>query len=206
MTTRRNCTAFAGADRGWAPATLWLVVALLTAGLRPATVHADVELGHTGETGRHRLADIYDSPGAVCDIVQPGPDSLGETWLRVNPPIVFARDRTDGIDEQWVGWRATVSALDERSGAWRVVRRSEIARDLAADNLASYFEGQGWLGAFPLSRATYSVNVEMIWYDPDNAERVEGRAVHAIEYFIVILRHQGQVSHGRTGSVCQAPR
>ena len=54
--------------------------------------------GHDGLVGRHRLADMYDSPGAVCDIVLPGRDSLGETWLRVNPPIMFAINRTGGVD------------------------------------------------------------------------------------------------------------
>lgn len=167
---------------------------------------ADSELGHRGLTGRHRLADMYDSPGAVCDIVRPGPDSLGETWLRINPPIMFARDRTSGADEQVVGWRATVSALDERGETWRVVRHSEIVRDLASDDLASYFDGQGWLAEFPVSLATYTASVEMIWYDPREPTRVEGRAIHGIQHFLVILRHNGEVSHGRTSAVCRTPR
>ena len=171
----------------------------------PATL-ADIELGHEGVVGRHRLADMYDSPGAVCDIVLPGRDSLGETWLRVNPPVMFARNRTTAIDEQMVGWNATVSALNEETGAWRIVRRSETARELASDDLASYFNGQGWLAEFPVSRATFSVSVEMIWYDPEDAHRVEGRATHAIEHFTILMRHNGEVMHGRTSSVCRAPR
>lgn len=207
MNTRSNCTASVKSPGGLPAAEFWLAVAAFAAmTLEPMAVRADIELGHTGATGRHRLADIHDSPGAVCDIVLPGTDSLGETRLRVNPPIIFARDRTDGTDEQPVGWQATVSILDDRTGAWRVVRRSEIARDLATDDLASYFDGEGWLAEFPLARATYSVTADMIWYDPDEPSRVEGRAIHAIEYFIVILRHQGEVTHGRTGGVCRAPR
>lgn len=182
------------------------LAALGTTLLAPSLVRADIELGHTGQTGRHRLADMHDSPGAVCDVVLPGHDSLGETWLRVNPPIIFANDRTSGEDEQPVGWQATVSALDERSGDWREVRRSQVFRDLATDDLASYFNGQGWLAAFPVSRGTYAVKVDMLWFVPAEPFRVEGRASHAIEYFIVILRHQGEVSHGRTAAHCGAPR
>ena len=167
---------------------------------------ADVELGHEGEVGRHRLADMYDSPGAVCDVVLPGRDSLGETWLRVNPPVMFARNRTEAVDEQMVGWNATVSALNEETGAWRIVRRSETARELANDDLASYFDGQGWLAEFPVSRATYAVSVEMLWYHPEDADRVEGRATHAIEHFTILMRHEGETMHGRTSSVCRAPR
>jgi hypothetical protein len=206
MMTRSNCTVSAIRASGIRVSHLWLVASWLAALFAPGAARADIELGHTGQTGRHRLADIYDSPGAVCDIVLPGPDSLGETWLRVNPPIIFANDRTLGEDEQPVGWQATVTALDERTGDWQVVRRSAIFRDLASDDLASYFDGQGWLAAFPVSRGTYAVNVDMLWYDPDDPLSVEGRASHAIEYFIVILRHQGEVSHGRTASACGAPR
>ena len=117
---------------GW-PSDVWLAAlvcgALLFAGVPVA--QADFELGHEGLIGRHRLADMYDSPGAVCGIVLPGRDSLGETWLRVNPPIMFAINRTEAVDEQQVGWRATVSALNEGTGVWRVVRHSAMTRTVA---------------------------------------------------------------------------
>jgi hypothetical protein len=194
--------------RGRLAAAVWLAAlvcgALLFSGVPVAL--ADIELGHEGLTGRHRLADLYDSPGAVCDIVLPGRDSLGETWLRVNPPIMFAINRTDGVDEQQVGWRATVSALNEGTGAWRVVRRSAMTRTMATDKLASYFNGQGWLAGFPLARATYSVSVEMVWFDPEDPRQVEGRATHVIEHFSVVLRYNGETKHGRTSSLCRSPR
>ena len=69
---------------------------------------------------------------------------------------MFAINRTGGVDEQQIGWRATVSTLNEDTGAWRVVRRSAMTRAMATDQLASYFNGQGWLAGFPLSRETYS--------------------------------------------------
>lgn len=207
----RNCTPHAGRAPRLRPGAISLLA--LTAALAVIAcfaalpgASADTELGHQGLTGRHRLADMYDSPGAVCDIVLPGHDSLGETWLRVNPPVMFARDRTDAIDRQFVGWRATVLALDERTEAWHVVRRGDVARDFARDNLASYFNGEGWLAEFPVSRSTYSVEVEMLWYDPARPDRVEGSSVHGVEYFTIILRHNGEVGHGRTSSVCRAPR
>lgn len=180
-----------------------VILLAIVAGAQAA--RADTELGHTGETGRHRLADMYESPGAVCDIIFPGPDSLGETRIRVNPPIMFARDRTAGIDRQVVGWRAEISALDERTGSWQVVRRSPITRDFANDNLASYFEGIGWLAEFPVARGAYSASVEMLWYAPTDLERVEGSAVHGVEYFLVFLRHNDDVSNGRTSNVCSPP-
>jgi hypothetical protein len=211
MNVRCKCTTFSCdadprrkrlAAPGWLGA-LTLAVSLL-AGVPVAW--ADVELGHAGLTGRHRLADMYDSPGAVCDVVLPGFDSLGETWLRVNPPVIFARDRTAELDEQRVSWRATVSVLNETTGAWRVVRRADPAYALASDNLATYFDGQGWLAEFPLSRATYSVIVEMLWYDPFDTNRIEGTATHAIDHFMVVLRHEGETKRGRTSSRCSFPR
>ncbi len=193
--------------RGRLATAVWLAMLVIGASLcggAPVAL-ADTELGHDGLVGRHRLADMYDSPGAVCDIVLPGRDSLGETWLRVNPPIMFAINRSGGVDEQQIGWRATVSTLNEDTGAWRVVRRSAMTRAMATDQLASYFNGQGWLAGFPLTRETYSVSVEMVWYDPDDPRRIEGRATHAIEHFMILLRHNGETMHGRTSSVCGSP-
>jgi hypothetical protein len=194
--------------RGRLPAEAWLVAlvcgVLLFAGVPVA--QADFEQGHEGLTGRHRLADMHDSPGAVCDIVLPGHDSLGETWLRVNPPIMFAINRTEAVDEQQIGWRATVSALNEGTGVWHVVRHSAMTRMVANDKLASYFNGQDWLAGFPLARATYSVSVEMVWYDPNDPRQIEGRATHAIEHFSVVLRHNGETIQSRTASVCRSPR
>ena len=189
-------------------AATWLAPLVMAASLfaGASVARADIELGHDGLTGRHLLADMYDSPGAVCDIVLPGHDSLGETWLRVNPPIMFAVNRTEGVDEQQIGWRATVSALNEGTGAWRVVRRSAMTRTMASDELASYFNGQGWLAGFPLARATYSVTVEMVWFDPEDSRQIEGRATHAIEHFSILMRHNGETMHGRTSSVCRSQR
>ena len=206
-----KCTVFIekrGRRRGRLATAVWLATLVVGASLcngAPVAL-ADTELGDDGLVGRHRLADMYDSPGAVCDIVLPGRDSLGETWLRVNPPIMFAINRTGGVDEQQIGWRATVSTLNEGTGAWRVVRRSAMTRATATDQLASYFNGQGWLAGFPLTRETYSVSVEMVWYDPDDPRRIEGRATHAIEHFMIVLRHNGETMHGRTSSVCRSPR
>ena len=208
MIGNRKCTVFmsSGSRRRYGLTSLiWLSVLASLLGNGPIVL-ADIELGNEGQVGRHRLADIHDSPGAVCDVVLPGRDSLGETWLRVNPPIMFARNRTAGTDEQFVSWRASVKALNEETGAWRVVRRSGMPRALASDQLASYFNGEGWLAEFPLSRATYSVSVEMIWYDPRDPQRIEGRSTHEVEYFTVVLRHNGETTHGRTSSVCRAPR
>ena len=206
-----KCTVSSAAKvrrRGRMAAGVWLAGfvcgALLFTGAPVA--QADFEQGHEGLTGRHRLADMFDSPGAVCDIVLPGNDSLGETWLRVNPPIMFAINRTPAVDEQQVGWRATVSALNEATGIWHVVRRSGMTRMVANDRLASYFNGQGWLAGFPLARATYSVSVEMVWYDPVDPRQIEGRATHAIEHFSIVLRHNGETLQGRTSSVCGSPR
>ncbi len=206
-----KCTGFVAKRvrrRGRLATAVWLTTMVIGASLcngEPGAL-ADTELGHDGLVGRHRLADMYDSPGAVCDIVLPGRDSLGETWLRVNPPIMFAINRTGGVDEQPIGWRATVSTLNEVTGAWRVVRRSAMTRAMATDQLASYFNGQGWLAGFPITRETYSVSVEMVWYDPEDPRRIEGRATHAIEHFLIVLRHNGETMHGRTSSVCQSPR
>jgi hypothetical protein len=179
-----------------------LVVLVLAA--NPAA-RADMELGREGLVGRHRLVDMHDSAGATCDIILPGRESLGETWLYVNAPIIFARNRTPAIDEQLVGWQATTSARDESTDAWHVVRQSDVAREMASDDLASYFHGQGWLAEFPLGRTSYSVTVEMFWYDPSNPNQIEGRVTYAIENYSIQLHFNGQDTYLRTASVCHSP-
>ena len=181
------------------------VLILLLLGASPVT-RADMELGREGLVGRHRLVDMHDSAGATCDIILPGRESLGETWLYVNAPIMFARNRTPAVDEQQVGWQATASALDESTDAWHVVRQSDVAQEMASDDLASYFHGQGWLAEFPVGRATYSVTVEMYWYDPSDPNQIEGRATYAIENYSIQLHSDGQDTYLRTASVCHSPR
>ena len=86
------------------------------------------------------------------------------------------------------------------------MRRGTTAREVASDQLASYFNGQGWLAEFPLTRATYIVTVEMIWYDRHDPRRIDDRATHAIEHFSILPRHHGETLHGRTSSVRGAHR
>src|SRR5262245_45051764 len=142
MHLRPKCTVSTNPDsppRWRGSGSSWLgglVLAAIVLTAVPAA-RADMELGHEGKVGRHRLVDLHDSAGAVCDIVLPGQDSLGETWLRINPPVMFARNRTPAVDEQVVGWQATVSVLEVPTGAWHVMRQSEIAREVARDDLAS---------------------------------------------------------------------
>ena len=61
-----------------------------------------------------------------------------ETWLRVNPPVMFARNRTTGVDEQMVGHRliaigwATAGTAHGLSGLrWPAnpVRHPRVRRD-----------------------------------------------------------------------------
>jgi hypothetical protein len=186
----------------------WLSGCALAALLMSAVpvTRADMELGREGLIGRHRLVDMHDSAGATCDIILPSRESLGETWLYVNSPIMFARNRTPSVDEQLVGWQATASALDDSTDAWHVVRQSDVAQEMASDDLASYFHGQGWLAEFPVGRATYSVTVEMFWYDPFDPNRIEGRATYAIENYSIQLHFEDQSIYLRTAPDCHSSR
>jgi len=86
------------------------------------------------------------------------------------------------------------------------VRQSDVARETASDDLASYFHGQGWLAEFPVGRATYSVTVEMFWYNPSDPSQIEGRATYAIENYSIQLHFEDQSIYLRTDSSCHSPR
>src|SRR3954469_17116805 len=124
--------------------SLVLLLALLALTLKPSgSAMAAAELGQAGDIGGHGLTDSRESPGATCRFAPPFAWSLGETWIQVRPPVMFARDVTDGVDEQLVGWRATIQVWDHASRTWQQLRQGEIQRAVAADNRAAIFDSRG---------------------------------------------------------------
>ena len=179
-------------------------LALVALALLAAAAAADRELGHEGFVGRHALADIQDSPGGVCTFILPGPHSLGETLLRVNPPVLYAYDATAGEDGQRVGWRARIAAASE-GGEWRPVHEGPWRWDEATDRQATYFGGEAFFATFRHAAGHYAVTVEMAWADPTDADRIVGRAEHAVERYAIQVASRGATTQGGVGMECRLP-
>jgi hypothetical protein len=171
---------------------------------------ADVAAGMSGVVGHHTLADIQDSPGAICTFALPGPGSLGETLLRVNAPVVYAADTTAGEDRQPVGWRARIDAYDDAAGGgaggWRRVQTGPLVRDEASDRVATYFDGDGHLAAFLAVDVAYAAAIDLFWFDPADPDRVTGRAELTVERYALLVRDRAGTRQAGVAGSCRLPR
>ncbi|MFN8591700.1 MAG: hypothetical protein U0031_09600 [Thermomicrobiales bacterium] len=190
----------------FSPARLALAIclfALLTAPLQ--RVRAGIELGQAGNTGGHGLTDSRESPGATCRFEVPLAWSLGETWLQVRPPVMFARDSTDRVDEQVVGWRAVIARWDRASGAWAPLVEGETQRTIAAENRAAVFDSRGPETQFFLGYGPYLVTLELFWYERmtgDGEPRLAGKVTYQIEHYAIAVRDRGETRPIGVASAC----
>lgn len=166
---------------------------------------AELVMKREGIVGHAGLADIQDSPGAVCVFSLPGPGSIGETEVRVNPPVVFAADVTPGLDRQPVGWRASIFALDPAASDWTLAAEGPVAPAEATDQTATYFDGAPWTHAFLLTSGVYRVSVEMFWYDPEEPAAVTGSITATVERYALLVQGRGGPAPAGVHPICQLP-
>jgi hypothetical protein len=178
---------------------------LLASGATDA-VRAGIEMGHAGNIGGHGMTDTRESPGATCRFAPPLAWSLGETWLQVRPPLMVARDSTAGVDEQMVGWRATIAAWDDASGAWTPFLEGPTQRAVAAENRAALFDSRGPETHFHLGYGAFRVTVELFWYERltgDGEPRVAGQVEYQIEYYAIAVRGRRETVPVGVNTACR---
>ena len=184
-----------------------LLVLIVGAALRATPfVRADVELGHAGNVGGHGLTDTRESPGATCRFAPPLAWSLGETWIQVRPPVMFARDTTERTDHQLVGWRAVVSTWDRASDAWKLLVEGKTQRAVAAENRAAQFDSRGEETEFFLGYGTYLVTVDLFWYErmgPGEEPWLAGQAEYKVAHYAIAVRDRGGTRPINVNQACQ---
>src|SRR3954469_11790959 len=172
--------------------SLVLLRALRALTLKPSgSAMAAAELGQAGDIGGHGLTDSRESPGVTCRFAPPLDWSLGETWIQVRPPVMFARDVSDGVDEQQVGWRATVLAWDEDSQSWHKRAQGETQYAVATDNRAATFDSRGPETTFFLGYGAYQVTMQLFWYEGrglDGEPRLAGQAEYQLQHYALAVR------------------
>ena len=152
---------------------------------------AAFRLGRAGNIGGHGLTDSRESPGVTCRFAPPLDWSLGETWIQVRPPVMFARDISDGVDEQQVGWRATILAWDQDSQLWQERTQGETQYAVAADNRAATFDSRGPETTFFLGYGAYQATMQLFWYEgrgPDGEPRLAGQAEYQLQHYALAVR------------------
>jgi hypothetical protein len=172
----------------------WLLILLAFLAITPTlpgSAVAAFRLGDAGNIGGHGLTDSRESPGATCRFAPPLDWSLGETWIQVRPPVMFARDVSEGVDEQRVGWRATILAWDRASQSWQEITQGAIQYALAADNRAATFDSRGPETTFFLGYGGYQVTMQLFWYEgrsPAGEPRLAGQAEYQLQHYALAVR------------------
>lgn len=181
------------------PAALALVLALAA----PAAGNAQVPGLYPqrwGEVGVHGLTDTA-APGATCRFALPLDWSLGETWLQVRPPVVYARDRGEGEDRQAVGWRAVVWTYDPAAASWIRAVAGPEERLEAGERRGVPFDDRGPGASFSLPFAIHAVAVEIAWHAPDGT--VEGTVRRPIAYYAIAVRDRTETRPRGVDRLCR---
>jgi hypothetical protein len=159
-----------------------IVVTLGAAGFATA----DTPIGHNGKVGMHSLIDTAAHPGARCFYVDgAGGGDQDIDYIRIRPPQVFARDVTDGRDEQLVAWRAVIQRREQGSSNWVVDSISGLHDAPAWDDTPASFS------PIELNVASHfgsklRVRVRMFWYK--NGGMPVGSATNEVDWYKKIYR------------------
>ena len=159
-----------------------LILAATFVAMGWSTVAAAAIPGRTGNYGLHFLIDDGDSySGARCGYT--AGDSLHS--IRIRRPIVYAYDRTSGIDQQKVGWAYRIDGTNDAnliSATWtHLSPLSSVKTTTATDRVAAAFLPRTYTFSSAPTFAAYRVVLSMFWYRP--AAHVSGRAVAPIENY-----------------------
>jgi hypothetical protein len=130
--------------------------------------------------GRHALIDNEEYPGANC---------LGEssalTRIRVRRPIMFARNRTPGVDNQVVGWRWQL-----RDSTFALVDQGPIQKATASDQRAAAFK-PAVVDVADRPEGQWFIAVKMLWYRAGTSSSLEGSALHYVRNYASNSRFRG---------------
>ena len=117
----------------------WIALAL-TAGLVASLggavgASADTAVTHSGAYGVHYLADSSEYAGVRCTYN----NSNVINSIRVRDPLTFARNKTAGVDTQWVSWYFRVQKQTPGSTGWTDVATSATQKRTATDGQIANF-------------------------------------------------------------------
>jgi hypothetical protein len=171
-----------------------LVVAVVLAAaivLAPtAAALADTSLEESGRVGPHAVLDTRVFPGVTCDY----DDGTDLVRLRVRAPTVFARDRTEGRDQQWVGWRLHLRFRPD-GGTWSTIKSTTVVKVRAWEDTPAALRTRSVTTPGPAGSGSYRIYVRMIWYQPGSSTAVQGFSLHRVERYTYALVEGAPISY-----------
>jgi hypothetical protein len=125
---------------------------------------AATELDTSGSIGQHSMTDSQGD--VVCSY---GDTGYLEAISIAAPPQIYARNKTNGVDQQQVGWRFVVkSRLSGPGNPFTTLYTSTVVKLTATDATAAAFLPRKVAMAFPDASA-FKVIVKMFWYRNDGS-------------------------------------
>lgn len=170
-------------------APILVVVAALVVGAAPACASpsGDPYYGpHTGYPGVHTLIDNRNEQNGVTCVYQPSGSLLHK--LKIRRPIVFAYDRTGGVDNQWVAWKFIVEYADVVTAAsayndWDNLFGSSWVKAKATDDIAASWSPRSFTFT-SVDHNFYRVSIVMKWYHPyPSKTHVNGSALDVVHWY-----------------------
>jgi hypothetical protein len=144
----------------------------------------------SGHVGAYLFTDDSGTPGARCNYVGDGeglPSSgtiMGFSALQ--PPTVYAEDKTPGTDTQTVGWRVIVRKFRTDTSTWKVLYRSQVMKATATDTTPAAFSiaraDPTMNGHIP---ANYYVSIKALWYGSKGSK--VGQATHEVANYTEVF-------------------
>jgi hypothetical protein len=142
---------------------------------------------HSGNRGVHTLIDNEsENQGVTCVYG-------GDQWLdkmKIRRPIVFAYDRSNGVNTEWVGWKYIVEYSDDLPTAdyenWSDLYSSTWVKAKATDDIVAQWNPR----QFNFSSATvgdhsyYRLSIVIKWYYPyPSKTNVDGSALDVVQWY-----------------------
>lgn len=152
----------------------------------PGLAAADIPVGHSGSYGKHSLTDTREYYGVRC--IYNHDQNLAV--VKVNPPTVFARSKTSGRDQQWVGWRVELQFRD--GGSWSTEQKSSVVKVKAWDDTPAAFRTTTVTLAHPVGSGEWRVVLRMTWYKHGTSNVWAGTARHLVEHYSYPLAAPGE--------------
>lgn len=146
---------------------------------QPKTVVTLPPPGHSGNYGLHSLIDNGEYPGVTC-VYNNTKDNDFLRSMVVRAPIVYAVDRTSGVDTQTVGWKYTIQYTSDNT-TWHPLVTSTLVKATATDHANARFGSRTYdFGPFP--SYSYRVVVHILWFYPTSSVK-NGTAAHLVTYY-----------------------
>lgn len=147
----------------------------------PLPAAGDTSAIEVGLTGEHHLIDTAETPGAWCGYVWDDEYPL-LFLIRVEPPVVFARDTTPARDHQRISWKVRLQAND--GGEVWVYAESGYRRARAWDDTPADLDRIIVRLPSPVFEQSPGIRaiVEMRWHEPGNPGVIEGWSRHRVDF------------------------